>query len=517
MQSIFYNGGIIGQALDFGDPTFYQTTGAIARGEVAFTTAGTTSWTVPTGVTSVSAVVVGGGGGGGGHSTVNVAGSGGGGGGGLRWINTLAVTPGETITVVVGAGGTGSATTTGGTGGTSSLARGASTLINATGGAGGAYTGGTTTAAAGGAGSTIGGNIGGGNGGAGGVGVTGNDGGGGGGAGGYSGNGGAGNTAANVGGSAGAGGGGGGAGAADTSTQRPGGGGVGIFGQGANGTAGAATPTAGGGGSGGAAGSLTAGGGLYGGGGGGVEDDTSGTGSAGARGAVRIIWGGDRAFPATNTADGQGNSTALINRNRKNSGIWNIQSVFKELSVPFYNVFVGAVSTVDATNLTVPFAAGIQAGDLLIIDGYMNADVIASTPSGWTATFNGAYTPLFFRTAVGNETGSVTVTKNTTTTNARAQMYVVRAPSGFTPTIKGTTGGFSGSSTYTPTGFQNNGADLNLAGFGFSSNNATAVTGFINLTSASGWSSWYNRNNTSAVSYTASGNVNFRHLVININ
>jgi hypothetical protein len=520
MRSVFYNGGMIGKALGFGDATFYQIDGAaIPRGEVAFTTAGTTSWTVPTGVTSVSAVVVGGGGGGGGHSTTNVAGSGGGGGGGLRWINTLAVTPGETITVVVGAGGTGSATTTGGTGGTSSLARGASNLINATGGSGGPYTGATTIAAAGGSGSTIGGNIGGGNGGAGGVGTSGNDGGGGGGAGGYSGNGGAGNTAANVGGSAGAGGGGGGGGAANATADRPGGGGVGLLGLGTNGAAGA-EGLGGGAGSGGTAGTATAAG-LYGGGGGGVEDDTSGTGGAGARGAVRIIWGGSRAFPATNTADGQGTSTSTVNGNRKNSGIWNLQSSYKYYTStpPSYSVFAGGNSTVDATTLFVPVAAGIQAGDLLIIDGYMNANIKATVPDGWNETLNDFYRPLFFKIATGSETGTVDIVKNTTTTNAKGQMYVVRVPGGYTPRIKGTAQGFAATSTYSlsAAGLLNNGYDLNIAGFGFSSSTATAVTGFTNLSTTSGWSSWYKLNNTADVSFTAAASINIRHLVININ
>jgi hypothetical protein len=60
----------------------------------------TTTFTVPAGVTSMSAVCVGGGGGG--HSTwANPAG----GGGALAWANNITVTPGEVITVEVGNGG----------------------------------------------------------------------------------------------------------------------------------------------------------------------------------------------------------------------------------------------------------------------------------------------------------------------------------------------------------------------------------------------------------------------------
>lgn len=63
-----------------------------------FDTAGTFSWTAPTGVTTVSAKVWGGGGGGGG-------GNGGGGGGGGYSGGTVNVTPGNSYTVIVGVGG----------------------------------------------------------------------------------------------------------------------------------------------------------------------------------------------------------------------------------------------------------------------------------------------------------------------------------------------------------------------------------------------------------------------------
>jgi hypothetical protein len=69
-----------------------------------FTTVGTTIWTAPIGVTSVSYLVVGGGGGsGGGYDT----GGGGGGGGGMVLSGTQTVVPGNTYTIVVGDGGIG--------------------------------------------------------------------------------------------------------------------------------------------------------------------------------------------------------------------------------------------------------------------------------------------------------------------------------------------------------------------------------------------------------------------------
>jgi hypothetical protein len=60
------------------------------------------SWTVPTGVTSIKAVVAAGGGGGGGG--VN-GGGGGGGAGGVIIQDSISVVPGESLTAVVGAGG----------------------------------------------------------------------------------------------------------------------------------------------------------------------------------------------------------------------------------------------------------------------------------------------------------------------------------------------------------------------------------------------------------------------------
>ena len=79
-----------------------------------FTT--TTTWTAPTGVTSVQAEVWGGGGGGGGQ---NLASDGGGGGGGGAYSkkNSVTVVPGNNYTVTVGTGGTGNAGCTASTAG----------------------------------------------------------------------------------------------------------------------------------------------------------------------------------------------------------------------------------------------------------------------------------------------------------------------------------------------------------------------------------------------------------------
>jgi len=267
-------------------------------GEIIISNFGSNTWVAPSGVTSVSVVAVGGGGG---------ATSVGAGGGGLGWKNNITVVPGQSYTIVVGAGGSP---------GVPNTAGGNSTAFGVT-----AYGASGANPQGHGQGSQVsyyangggyGGADGGGNGGRGFGGYaayyadawpTGS---GGGGAGGYSGNGG---TGIN--------------GSGGYSGQ--GGGGVGIFGEGSNGIGGQghngsnwvnnggsdtnAMGSGGGGGggaggvhqyetmptggSGGGSGGQTYGG-QYGGGGGGGVSSTGGT------GVVRIIWGENRSFPSTN-------------------------------------------------------------------------------------------------------------------------------------------------------------------------------------------------------------------------
>lgn len=123
----------------------------------AFTSSGT--FTIPTGVTKVKVTVVGGGGGGGGAFGSGCTGSGSGGGGGAgstayKWLTGL--TPGNTIGVTVGGGGTAGASGggTAGSGGSSSIQSGTQTIttVTALGGLGGAY--GSSSNGAGGQGQT---------------------------------------------------------------------------------------------------------------------------------------------------------------------------------------------------------------------------------------------------------------------------------------------------------------------------------------------------------------------------
>lgn len=254
-------------------------------GQAEYTTSGSYTFTVPAGVTSVCAVCVGPGG--------NADSRAGGGGGGLAYKNNIAVTPGQNITVVVGAP---PVDNTVGAWGTNSKF---GTYCEA-----GAGQNSSNTRNTGGLGGGLVTGDGGGTGGQGGGGGSGNSGAGGGAAG-YTGNGGAG-AGSGTGSDGAGGGGGGGYGGASTSGSGAGGG-VGIYGQGANGTGGTSASSGGKGGSSGTDGGPYSGwrggaGGEFGGGGGGNDNNTFAT-NFGGSGAVRIIWGAGRAFPSTNTGN----------------------------------------------------------------------------------------------------------------------------------------------------------------------------------------------------------------------
>ena len=125
-----------------------------------FSTPGSFSWVCPAGVTSVQVQSWGAGGAGGANSSGGTAQrAGGGGGGGSYVVNTVAVVPGVTYTVTVGAGGVWSGTVTnflsyGPLGGKSEFSGGAVTTITASGGTGG---GGGNTASLSGSGGVLGG------------------------------------------------------------------------------------------------------------------------------------------------------------------------------------------------------------------------------------------------------------------------------------------------------------------------------------------------------------------------
>ena len=95
-----------------------------------FTASGT--WTCPAGVDKVFVRLFGGGGGGGGLNEDNNYITGGGGGGGYMAYSALNVTPNSNYTVTIGAGGAGTSSGNGGTGGVTSFG----ILLSANGGSG---------------------------------------------------------------------------------------------------------------------------------------------------------------------------------------------------------------------------------------------------------------------------------------------------------------------------------------------------------------------------------------------
>ncbi len=109
----------------------------------SFNTAGTFTWTCPTGVTTITVQCRGGGGGGGGVSTFSNAASGGGAGGSYS-SSTLTVVPGTDYTLAVGAGGAGGAAGANGTAGGTSVFNGTDVLaVGGPGGTGASAVGGT--------------------------------------------------------------------------------------------------------------------------------------------------------------------------------------------------------------------------------------------------------------------------------------------------------------------------------------------------------------------------------------
>lgn len=78
-----------------------------ATNSQSFTATGLTTFTVPAGVTKMSAILVGGGGGGGSTDGTNNTASGGGAGGSVKYLTDIPVVPGAVINVYVGKGGNG--------------------------------------------------------------------------------------------------------------------------------------------------------------------------------------------------------------------------------------------------------------------------------------------------------------------------------------------------------------------------------------------------------------------------
>lgn len=268
-------------------------------GETVFPSATNTTFTVPTGITTIT-VKTWGAGGGGGNGSAGTGVGGAGGGGGYAQAD-ITVTAGESLTVNVGNGGTANTTASyaGNGGGFSALLRTGTYLIQAGGGGGGGGTSGTGTGGAGGAGGGTSGVAGtAGTGGGGGAGTTA--------AGGTAGTIGTGGVAGNSG-AANQGGDGGGSLTNCTTavTGRGGNGGVGAGGKGGN----TATCVGGGGG----------GGGRFGGGGGGSASNTTNRSGGGGGGGSSLVTGANTTQTA-GTGTTPGNNTDADRANAGNGG-----------------------------------------------------------------------------------------------------------------------------------------------------------------------------------------------------
>jgi len=300
-----------------------QTLG-VSAGEAEFLTPGQYVFNIPTGLTSLSAVLVGGGGGGSATTNYSSGVSGGGGGGGaLSWINGADVSGQTQLYITVGqggAGGTQAGLDNATDGGDSYIRTGShsGTIIARAGGGGKGKYGGPQVIQNGGvnySGTYTGTGSGGGTGGRGGRGQSGHQSGGGGGAGGYEGDGGQGSDGTQNNRTSGSGGGGGGGGSVNSTSNhrvQVGGGGVGLWGSGVAGGSGSSPESGnttaeladaqGFAGSGGTSKdpSTSSREKAYGGGGTGNEDDgRNGAADAGS-GGVRVLWGTSRSFPNVN-------------------------------------------------------------------------------------------------------------------------------------------------------------------------------------------------------------------------
>jgi hypothetical protein len=305
--------GPVGQNLWFNSTTSFRTING--SGSSQYNRSTTTSWIVPAGVTSISIVCIGAGGGG--YDGSEFSNPSGGGGGGLNYVNNVAVTPGETLSITYGNGSirgqsgirgdcatvwrgsafSGSSVLLCGAFGGISPIEDSDGVPDAVGGSPGSLLthnpsnpaspiiSGTVTGAGGGGGAAP--NI--------------DRAAGGGGAGGYTGRGGQGGSTGA--GTSGTGGGGGGGGSG--TTYGGGGGGVSPYGLETSGEGGTSGGTQGGQGGGGTFINLIRQGRRFGGGGGGaVRTANPFGGGGGEKAAVRIIWPGNaRQFPSTLTQD----------------------------------------------------------------------------------------------------------------------------------------------------------------------------------------------------------------------
>ncbi len=357
----------------------------IGQSSETFTSPGSTTFTVPDGVTQITVQVWGAGGAGGaGTQQGQTRRSGGGGGGGAYQFQTYAVTPGQVINITIGAGGSTSAAA----GGNSQISFGATTLI-ANGGTGG------SNATGGGGGSN-------GAGGAGGTGGT------------YNGGSGASGVADN---------GGGGGGSAGT----------GANGNNGSGISGGTAVT--GGGAGGNGASIDGGngnpGGVPGGGGGGGRGNGS-AGGAGGNGQVIVSWSPPNASNSTITAspednllaNGTDSSELTITVRDGNNDVmgenvdvfFEITSGIGDLSAGPWSTNSGGLATADLTSTT---------PGTVTITGYLGTNNSGDVLGTASVTFDDPSTQIRVETA-DDGTGSVVSAQDVASGNSITVYAIAR-------------------------------------------------------------------------------------------
>jgi hypothetical protein len=180
---------------------------------------------------------------------------------------------------------------------------------------------------------------------------------------------------------------------------------------------------------------------------------------------------------------------------------------------------LGGFDRGNTSRLTIDYPLDIQAGDLLLIDGFYLANRTADNISGWDSTYNTPYTPAFFKTATGTESGDVDITWSKAA-NAAAYMVRIRALNGNTPYITGRLDGNSNNFTLAPPGTLGNGNDYNILSLFRASTYTYSITSPTPTAQlfddSSRFTAWHWDDNTANVVVNTNGtNTSYRFFSIN--
>lgn len=102
----------------------------------------------------------------------------------------------------------------------------------------------------------------------------------------------------------------------------------------------------------------------------------------------------------------------------------------------FSFISITPVYKTSSTFVALTYPAGIQAGDLLFITGFINSATAFGAITGWgTYATTGSYGSVLYKVADGTETGSVNVTWSVAAVSVHV-MVVIRHSSGVTPSVE---------------------------------------------------------------------------------